>query len=309
MKFKKIVILDKVDFFNDQKEQLKKLSDELIIYDDTSKTKEEIIKRVEDADCVITSWTDLDRDDISAWPNVKYIGVYATGYSWIDVKVAKEKQITVTNVPAYATESVAEMVFCQLLTLVRKSRQADNFIRETGKFERDKFQGEELNGKTFGIIGLGHIGLRVAEIANAFGMNVIYYSRTKKDVSYQFFENLDDMISKCDVISIHSSSGDEFLTTERLTKLPNNSIVINFGVAGSVNEDSLIKEIQSGRLRAIIDHFANHKIRKELREFNDNTVLSPEIGYYTKQSLVRLSQITIDNIKKFLEGNPQNVVN
>ena len=308
MKFNKLVMPDKNDMTLEQEKQIEELAKENKIYSDIPKTEEEIIKRIGDADAILTSWIDISKNVIDSCPNLKYIGVIATGYSWVDIKAAKEKWIAVTNVPGYATESVAEMVFCQLLSLIRKSREADKFIRDTGKFERDQFLGEELAGKTIGIIGLGRIGSRVAELANAFHMNVIYYSRKKKNVPYEFFEKLDDMIPKCDVISIHSSSSDEFLDATRLAKLHDGAIVINFGVAGCVNEDALIKELQSGRLKAALDHFVDHKIKKEFIE-SKNTILSPEIGYYTKQALEKLVQIAIDNAKSFLEGNVKNRVN
>lgn len=167
---------------------------------------------------------------------------------------------------------------------------------------------EELKGKTIGIIGLGRIGSRVAELASAFGMNVIYHSRKKKDVPYEFFANLDEMIPKCDVLSIHSNSSDEFLNAKRLANIHDEAIVINFGAAGCVNEDVLVKELQSGRLKAALDNFVGHKIRKEFIE-SKNTILSPEIGYYTKQAVERLAQTAIDNAKSFLEGNVKNRVN
>ncbi len=116
------------------------------------------------------------------------------------------------------------------------------------------------------------------------------------------------MVPKCHIISIHSNSSDEFLNAERLSKLPNRAIVINFGVAGCVNEKALIKELQTGRLRAVLDHFVDHKIKNEFRT-SSNTILSPEIGYYTKQALEKLAQIAIDNAKSFLEDNVQNKVN
>jgi D-3-phosphoglycerate dehydrogenase len=308
MKFNKLVMPDKNDITSEQEKQIKELAKEVKICDDIPKSEEETIKRIGDADAILTSWIDISKKVINSCFNLKYIGVIATGYGWIDIKAAKEKWIAVTNVPGYATESVTEMVFCQLLSLIRKSREADKFIRDTGKFERDQFLGEELAGKTIGIIGFGKIGSRVAEIANAFGMNVIYNSRKKKNVPYEFFENLDKMIPRCDVITIHSSSSDEFLNAERLAKLHDGAIVINFGVTGCVNEEALIKELQSSRLYAILDHFVDHKIKKEFIE-SKNTILSPEIGYYTKQALEKLVQIAINNAKSFLEGNVKNRVN
>jgi lactate dehydrogenase-like 2-hydroxyacid dehydrogenase len=308
MKFNKLVMPDKNSMTIEQEQLIKSLAKEVKLYDDIPKTEEDIIKRIGNADAILTSWIDVTKNVIDSCPNLKYTGVIATGYSWIDIKAAKEKGIVVTNVPSYATESVAEMLFCQLLSLVRKSREADKFVRDTGKFERDQFLGEELHEKIIGIIGLGRIGSRVAEIATTFGMNVIYHSRTMKDVPYKFFDNLDDMIPMCDIVSIHSSSSDEFLNAKRLSKLPNGAIIVNFGVAGCVNEEALVKELQTGRLRAVLDHFVNHNIKNEFRT-SANTILSPEIGYYTKESLEKLSQIAIDNAKSFLDGDAKNVVN
>jgi lactate dehydrogenase-like 2-hydroxyacid dehydrogenase len=308
MKFKKLVMPDRNYINKEQEQEIRKLADTVILFDDIPKTEKEIVERIGDADVILTSWIDIGRGVFQSCPNLKYVGIMATGYSWIDTKAAKEKWIAVTNVPGYATESVAEMVFCQLLSLTRNSREADRFLRDTGRFERELFLGEELTGKTIGIIGLGKIGSRVAEIGKAFGMNVVYHSRKKKDVPYEFFSSLDDMIPKCDVISIHSSSSDEFLNAGRLAKLHDEAIVINFGVAGCVNEEALAKELRSGRLKAALDHFVDHKVRDEFKD-SKNVILSPEIGYYTKQSIARLADVAIDNAKSFLEGNVKNRVN
>lgn len=311
MKFKKLVVLDKVDFFGDQEARLKSLADETVVYSDTP-DEEEAIKRIGDAEGIITSWTTITKKIIDSCPDLKYIGIYATGYSWIDVDHATERGITVTSVPGYATESVAEMVFGQLICLLRNSGKADRVCRQ-GKFERDGLEGEELKGKTLGIIGLGRIGTRVAEIGKAFGMNILYYSKERKiDVENSLgimYGELDDLIKNSDVITIHSSSNDEFLGEKELEKVKDSSIIINFGVAGAVNEDALIKELKSGRLKAIIDHFMDHKIKEGLIEAEDNSVLTPEIGYYTRQALYNLAQICIDNSRSYLEGRVQNKVN
>ncbi|UCD03631.1 MAG: D-glycerate dehydrogenase [Candidatus Woesearchaeota archaeon] len=309
MKFKKLVILDKVDFFGNQKDQLKELADEVIIYDDTAKTREEIIKRVGDADAVITSWTDLDGSIIKEWSNVKYMGVYATGYGWIDVKTAIDKGITVTNVPHYATESVAELIIGNLIALSRNTLKADKFTR-SGEGKKEDLYGENLKGKTIGIIGLGEIGRRVAELASAFGMNIIYSSRTKKDVSYEFCE-LRDLLKKSDVVSINTSLNsqtEKLLGEKEFQLMKDDSIFINFVHGRVVDETALAKFVEKGKIKAVIDDIQDEKAKKVFIKMKDRTVLTPHIGFYTKSSIKNLTQIVIDNADSYLKGNVQNKV-
>jgi len=309
-KFQKLVVLDKVKMAKEQEKDIKSLAKEVAIYNDTAKNKAEVIKRIGNADAIITSWTDLDKEIFDACPNLKYLGIWATGYGWIDVKYANEKGVTVTNVPGYATESVAELVFGQLISLLRKTREADERVRQ-GKFEQEGLEGQELRGKTIGIIGLGRIGTRVAELAKAFGMNVIYFSRTRKPDSEKNeikWSTLDELVKKADIITLHASSGEELLSEKELDEMKDGAIVINFGIAGAVNEDALIKRVKNGKLFAIMDHYVGHKIKSGFIEQKSRTLLTPEIGFYTTQALSRLTQICIENAKSYLAGKVQNRV-
>lgn len=303
MKFKKLVVLDKIQMTQEQEKQIKALAEKVEVYNDTP-NENEAIKRIANADAVLTSWTEITKKILES-SKLKYLGVWATGYSWIDVKTANEKGITVTNVPGYATESVAELVISQLISILRNTKQADERCRR-GKFEQEGLLGEELKGKTIGIIGFGRIGSRVAELAKAFGMKVIYYSRTKKENDSEFC-TLQELLKKSDIVTIHASSGGEILGERELKLLKNGSIVINFGVAGAVNENALIKELEKGRLKAVLDHFENHKLKEGLVN-SQNALLTPEIGFYTKQALEKLTDICINNAKSFLEGKVQNKV-
>jgi lactate dehydrogenase-like 2-hydroxyacid dehydrogenase len=307
-KFQRLVVLDKVDFFDEQLEELKKLAENVTVYEDTAKTKMDVIKRVGSADAVITSWTDLDIETIRAWPNVKYMGIWATGYSWIDVKAAIKQGITVTNVPGYAAEAVAELLFGQLISLLRNTEEADKRARE-GKFDRAGLLGEELQGKTIGIIGLGRVGTRVAEIAKAFNMNVVYFSRTRKPEyegdTIKYLE-LEQLLRVADIVTIHTPGGAQTIGKKEIALLKNGAIVANLGVGGVIDEAALIEELQKGRLRAVMDNYEHHEIKTGFRKAHGNTILTPEIGFYTKQAVKRLTQICINNAKSYLEDKTQN---
>ncbi len=312
MKFKKLILLDKVTMQGNQENELRELAEETEIFRDNPKNKEEAIKRIGNSDAIITSWVDIDRKVIDSCPNLKYIGIWATGYSWIDVEYAKKKGIIVTNVPAYATESVAELVFGQLISLIRKTRQADEAARK-GRHEFEKFMGEELKDKTLGIIGLGRIGTRVAEIANAFEMNVIYFSRTRKPEQESKgirYEKLEDLVKKSDIITLHASSKEELITPKLIEQTKQGAIVINMGVGRSVNEDVLIKNVNSGKIRAILDVYKDNKIDRGIRDATrKNTLLTPHIGFYTRQAIFRLTQTCTENARSYLEGKTKNKVN
>lgn len=312
MKFKKLVVLDKVTMQGSQERELKELAEETEIFKDNPKNKKEAIERIGKADAIITSWVDIDREVLDSCPNLKYIGVWATGYSWIDTEHAKKKGVTVTNVPGYATESVVELVFSQLISLLRKTRQADEAARK-GKFEFEKFMGEELKGKILGIIGLGRIGTRVAEIAKAFGMDIIYFSRTRKPEQESKgirYENLKDLVKKADIITLHASSGENLIIPELIKETKKGTIIINMGIGGAVNEEALMEGVKSGKLMAVLDVYKDHKIKESMREApRENIILTPEIGFYTKQAIFRLTQTCIENARSYLEGKTKNKVN
>lgn len=312
MKFKKLVVLDKVTMQGSQEREFRELAEEIEIFKDNPESKKEAIKRIGKADAIITSWVEIDREALDSCPDLRYIGVWATGYSWIDTEHAKKKGIAVTNVPGYATDSVAELVFGQLISLLRKTRQADEEARR-GKFEFEKFMGEELRGKTLGIIGLGRIGTRVAEIARAFEMDVIYFSRTRKPEQESQgirYERLEELVKKSDIITLHAGSKGELITPELIEQTKPGALVINMGVGGAVNENALIGKVKSGKLRAALDVYKDHKIKKGMREApKENLILTPEIGFYTKQAIFRLTQACIENARSYLNGKIKNRVN
>src|ERR1019366_4027785 len=164
-----LVIPDKNDINPEQLQKIRKLAQKVKSYEDIPKTEKEIIGRIGNADAILTSWIEINEWIIRSCPNLKYIGVMATGYGWIDIKAATKKGIVVTNVPHYATESATELILGNLIALMRHTLKADEYFRN-GKGRRDELLGEELKGMVIGIIGLGEVGNRLAELSSAFGM-------------------------------------------------------------------------------------------------------------------------------------------
>jgi lactate dehydrogenase-like 2-hydroxyacid dehydrogenase len=315
MKFKKLVILDKVVMTKKQEEELRQLAEDIVIHKDSPESEEEAIERAKGADAIIVGWTILGKKFFDACSGIKYVGVWATGYDHVDVRYANQKGITVTNVPGFSTESVAEFIFGQLISFLRHSKEADEHVRKGG-FEFSKFAGEELQGKTLGIIGLGDIGKRVAEIAKAFNMNVVYYSRTrkldyeKKGVKYL---ELNDLLKSSDIITIHTALTKQtknLISKEEFKKMKNGVILINMARGAIVNKEALLWAAKAGKLGGIIlDVYHDEPIQKDdpiLRI--DNSLLSPHIAFYTKQATNRKTKICVENAKSFLNGRVQNKI-
>lgn len=305
-------MLDKHTFSEKQQNELKKLAEKFVIYNDNPKTNEEIIKRIKDADAVIVNWTNLNKEVFDKCKNLKYLGVVATGYGWLDVPYAVKKEIVVTNVPGYSTESVSELVFGQIISLIRKTRDADALVR-SGKFEQIGLQGKELQNKTIGIVGLGNIGKRVSEIAQAFKMNVIYWNRTrnsdyeKRGIKYS---NLDDLFKRSDIVTIHIASTPEtkkMINEKHFTEMKEGAVFINMAAGDVIDENALIRFLEKGKIKAILDVFENHKPKEGFIK-SKNTLLSPEIGFFTEESINRLNDIAIKNARIYLEGKTQNKI-
>lgn len=310
MKFKRLVVLDKVVMTRDQEKKIRSLANKVEIYNDIPKEKKEITKRIDSTDAIITSWVDIDKEILDSAKELKYIGLWSTGYGWVDIKYANQKGITICNVPDYATESVAELLFGQLLALLRHTRDADAHVRQ-GKYNFEKFLGEELKNKTVGIIGLGRIGKRVAEMAKAFKMNVVYFSRTRKpdlESKEVKFVDLETLIRTSDIVTLHTDVKKLWIGKKEMSMMKDDAIIANLQVDGVVDENALLENFKKGRLNAILDCLKDKNICSEFDEFRDRVILSPHIGFYTKQALNNLTQICIENAKNYLEGRVQNKV-
>lgn len=236
---------------------LRKLGD-VTVYDRTSPS--EIIERSYTADILLTNKTIIDRQTIYKLPDLKYIGILATGYNVVDTAAAREKSVVVTNIPSYSTASVAQMVFSLLLAITNSVEHytADN---RAGRWSRNAdfcywdTPLTELSGKTFGIIGFGHIGSKVAAIALALGMKVLVLSSKSPDslpAEVEKAENLDHLLSRSDVLSLHcplTESTRHIINASTLAKMKPSAILINTGRGPLVDENALADALNKGTLR------------------------------------------------------------
>ena len=290
---------------------------QVTVYDRTRPS--ETVHRAADADIVLTNKVVLDREKIAQLPHLKYIGVLATGYNVVDIEAANERGIIVTNVPAYSTESVAQMVFAHLLTVTnrtehyaiqnRNGRWSDN-----PDFCYWDFPLMELAGKTFGIVGLGNIGRRVAEIALAFGMKVKAMTSKSQDQLPAGIEKaeLQELLAASDVLSLHCPLTDKthhLINADTLRQMKPTAILINTGRGPLIDDQAVAYALQEERLCA----FCADVLTTEPPS-SDNPLLSqpnafitPHIAWASTEARSRLIQIATANVRAFLNRTPQNV--
>ena len=291
---------------------------ELTVYDRTK--PEETIERAKDADIVLTNKVLIKRQEIEQLPKLKYIGVLATGYNVVDIEAAHEHGIIVTNVPAYSTESVAQMVFSHLLTVTNRTEHYA-IQNRAGKWTASPDFSywdtplTELAGKTFGIVGLGSIGRRVAAIANAFGMNVIAYTSKSADElpSYIGKRTLDELLAESDVLSLHcplAPSTQHLINRQSLQLMKPSAILINTGRGPLIKDDDVAEALNGNRLRAFCADVLTEEPPKADNPLLkcENAYITPHIAWASNEARVRLVDVAINNVRTFAEGKPQNVV-
>ena len=292
---------------------------ELTVYERT-KPSEETVARAGDADIVLTNKVIIGRKEMEQLPRLKYIGVLATGYNVVDIPAARERGIVVTNVPAYSTESVAQMVFAHLLTVTNRTEHYAQENRNCRWTNSPDFcywdtQLTELAGKTFGIVGLGNIGLRVAQTALAFGMNV--KAMTSKPAAALpagiAKASLDELLSDSDVVSLHCPLTDDthhIINEATLKRMKPTAILINTGRGPLIDDQAVADALREGRLAAFC---ADVLTQEPPRGGNPllgepNAFITPHIAWATKEARTRLMQTAIGNVRAFVDGKPQNTV-
>lgn len=291
---------------------------ELKVYDRT--LPEETVERAQGADIVLTNKVCLRKQELEQLPGLKYIGVLATGYNVVDTEAAKERGIVVTNVPAYSTMSVAQMVFAHLLNVTNRTEHYAVQNRK-GKWTASPdfcYQDTpltELAGKTLGIVGLGNIGSRVAAIAQSFGMNVVAYtSKTESEIPlYVKKMPLTELLAESDVVSLHcplTADTRHLMNSESLRCMKPSAILINTGRGPLVNEHDVADALNEHRLRA----YCADVLSEEPPQMNnpllqcETAYITPHIAWATKEARIRLVQVAISNVKAFVDGKPQNIV-
>lgn len=282
----------------------------------------QIVERAAEADIVLTNKVPLGKAEFTALPKLKFVGVLATGYNIIDLDAASDHNVVVTNIPAYSTNSVAQMVMAHLLNIVNQVQHYTDEVR-SGKwsscldfcfYDTPVF---ELCGKTMGIVGLGHIGMAVARIAVSMGMKVLAY--TSKDAAalpegVEKAAQLDDLFAASDVVTLHcplTADTRHMVNAHRLGLMKKSAILINTGRGPLVDEQALADALNAGEIYAAsVDVMSQEPPRADnplLTARNCN--FTPHIAWASKEARVRLMGIAVDNVRKFLAGQPVNVVN
>lgn len=285
----------------------------LKVYDRTS--PEQLLERAADAEAVLTNKTVLNAAALRNMPKLKYVGVLATGYNVVDIAVAKELGIVVTNIPAYSTESVAQMVFAHILNITHSvgryageahagvwSRQAD--------FSYTNSPLMELYGKRIGIIGFGNTGSATARIARAFGMEVLVYTSKPQSALPEGMTkaaSVEEVFSNSDIVSLHCPLNDktaEIVNAHHLSLMKESAILINTGRGGLVNENDLAEALKAHRIKAAgLDVMVNEPPMENNPLMGlDNCFITPHIAWATYEARTRLMNQTVMNLKSFIEG-------
>ena len=312
MKFKKTLIIGITESSLDKKywKQLESSIEKKVFVE---KDSADIQMEITDADCLLLAFaTSITKELLDKAPNLKYIGQFSTAFGKVDAGYAKSRGVSVANLPGFSTEAVAEFTIAAVLEFIRgleigKQRGRKLNVDESG------IKAWEIKGKKFGIIGLGRIGKRVGELAQAFGADVLYWSRNKKQNRTFTYMDLDKLVATCDFLSLHLAQTPEtekIIDYKRLMALKPNCVVINTCPMELIDLDSLCKRLAKKDITFILDH-ADEMTKKDLEKLSryENCIIYPPLAYITEEAKVNRQEMFVSNIKNFLKGNPTNVVN
>ncbi len=298
---------------------LEKLGD-LTVYDRTPADK--VIERIGDAEAVYTNKTPVTKETLDACPNVKFIGVLATGYNVVDVEAAKTKGIPVCNIPTYGTDAVAQFAIALLLELCHHIGEHSDCVKK-GDWTNNadwcfwNYPLVELAGKTMGIVGFGRIGRRTGQIAQALGMKVVAYD-SYRDPSVESetcrYAELDELLSVSDVIALHCPlfpATQGIINKDTIAKMKDGVMIINNSRGPLIVEEDLRDALNSGKVAgAAVDVVSTEPIKMDNPLLQaKNMIITPHISWAPKESRQRLMDIAVENLRKFLGGSPVNVVN
>lgn len=289
---------------------------EVVIYNLTPPDK--IFERICDADAVICNKTVLNESNLKG-TNVKYIGLFATGYNNIDIDYCRENGITVCNAGSYSTEAVAQHTFAFILNYYNKIAAYTDFVKDGGWKTSETFSPfvyplSELAGKTIGIVGFGKIGQEVAKIAKAFSMNVLVYTRTKKEAEGVSFVPFDELVAKSHIVTVHcplNKESEKMFNKEVFRKFRSDALFINTARGGVMVEDDLIEALNSGVIgAAAIDVLLEEPMNKASRlPEAKNIMITPHIAWAPIETRNRVVAVASGNLKNYIDGKPTNVVN
>src|SRR3989344_913166 len=275
-----------------------------------------IKKELTEADCLLVNFgVPVTKDDIDKASNLKYIGTLSTAFGKVDTEYARKKNIPVCNLAGYSTESVAEFTIAAILEAIRGLETGKQRGR-AGKYDESGIRAWEIKNKVFGILGLGSIGRRVAELAQGFDADVRYWSRHRKEdaeakgIKYQ---DADTLIPQCDFISINfaqTKDTKKFLNAKRINSLKKNAVVINTAPMELVDIDALVKRLAKKDIIFMFDH-SDETGLEDLKKLSkhSNCIIYPPMAYITDEARIIKREMFVANIENFLKGKPKNVVN
>ncbi|MFR2364577.1 MAG: NAD(P)-dependent oxidoreductase [Eubacterium sp.] len=292
---------------------------EVKIYDFTK--DEEIPERIKDADVILCNKSSMSEKNLSGAKKLKYIGLFATGYNNVDLEYTRKKGITVCNAGSYSTEAVAQHVFAFILHYYNTISRYDEFVKNKGWINTNKFspfmEMKELFGKTIGIIGYGSIGQKVAVIANAFGMNVLAYSRSALKENRQSdkvtYATVDEILEKSDIVTIHcplNNDSEKMCNKEFFTKMKKDSLFINTSRGGVVNQEDLMWALNNNVIQyAALDVIEKEPMPEDCKLIETkNLVITPHAAWAPLETRERLIKIVSKNLQKWVAGTPINVI-
>ena len=281
-------------------------------------TREDLLTAAANAEIILCNKTVIDREIMNAAPKLHYIGLFATGYNNIDIAAAKEKGITVCNAGSYSTNAVTQQVIGYILMHYTKIPQYDTFVKQggwkrSGVFSPLIFSGDEVFGKTLGIVGYGNIGKAVEKAAEGLGMNVLVHTRTVRENGKTKFVGLDTLLENSDIVTLHcplNPQSEKMMNSTAFAKMRDGAFFINTSRGGTVDENALFAALKSGKLSgAAIDVLTREPMLPDCPLTDaPNIIITPHTAWAPLPTRLRLLDIVSGNIAAYLSGSPQNKI-
>jgi phosphoglycerate dehydrogenase-like enzyme len=305
----RIVVMDDVTLSEEQMLILRSVG-ELAFNTGTPRSREEILSRAKDAEILISGWTHYPEGIFEELPKLQMIALWATGTDYVNLKEAKQAGITVTNVPGYSRNAVAELAFGLMLSVLRKIPQSQQDVKNTRSYNWQLFEGNELAGKTLGILGTGAIGAKVARIARGFEMKVIgydvYQSQELENEGLLRYVGFDEIFTQSDIVTVHMpllADTNGIIALPEFEKMPRHAILINTARAGLIDQGALTMCLKNGLLAGagLDDLDLDHQTSRELLAM-DNVVVTSHIGFYTAEAIQVKSSRCVHNVIDFVKN-------
>jgi D-3-phosphoglycerate dehydrogenase len=297
---------------NELKESFREKGHNLVFYNTKPESSEETIRRIKNADVIILSNMPLEEKVLSACNKLQMISVAFAGVDHIDMDYCRKNQIIVSNAADYSTHSVAELTIGLIVSLYRKLKWSENQLRN-GK-DREGFLGNEVYGKTLGIVGLGRIGQQVAEIGKALGCNILAYNRSEKNIAGVHQVKLEELLKNSDIISLHIPLTNEtkgIIGKDQINLIKDTAILVNTARGPVVDYFSLTEALKNNQIAgAAIDVYEKEPPIEKSHPLMEgpNVILQPHIGFATQEAIKKRGEIVINNIWSWMNGKPENIV-